>query len=633
MKRRGTRKLPIYLTLGACALAVAAGGLLARGSAQQVFADEAQEIGRLLLEQTDALGNKVTVPVEYDGEKYMLKDLLRNIFVCDASGARSEQEVMRTNFPVYTSYTGVFDDGMAISVYQNAIKAYDFYTSAMVGEDFLGLNGRNDDVAGNLSERREEMPFYLNVHFNAGGMRFNAAYTPLDNVNAGVMIVGDGDNTNSYNVRQYDLYHQGVATDVISHEYQHGITQHVANLNIGGDPGAINEAISDIFGALIEGHDPSEEEFWSMGESCTVKAAAMRSVKSPRTVGHSLGAETMSDKMVCKHNRHTNACDNGYVHYNSTIISHLQYTAYEQYPEFFTRERIARLWFETLKRIPSNVTFQTFASEFRAAAAALQFEEKAMDAIDYSLYINGILDTGKFHKVSFMNDDGTLLESEIVKNGESAVAPETTPEKPADKTYRYIFEGWDNLLDNVTRDLVLRPVFRAELRYYNVEFLDDSGNVFRLEENVSYSDLESVQNTEGLTPPEKPSTAQYYYEFERWEVDVNETDGRVVITPIYRQRTQVYTVSYQYRGEEYYSVTRPYGTLELVDPPEGCLGWYMDEDCTIAAGGRMVDHNMVLYGKPEHDFAPLIITLFCVGAAVLIGGGVAAFVIIRKKRR
>lgn len=618
----------LFLLLSAGTLAFAlAGACFARAEGVTASADEAApEPGRLELEQTDALGNRVVVPVEFDGETYALKDLVRNIFVCNAASARSYQDLTRTDFPVYTSETGVFDDGMAISIYANTIKAYDFYSAQMVGRDFYGVNGLNDGEK-NLSQRKEEIPLYIDVHFNAAGMRFNAAYTPLEELHAALMVVGDGGDSNS----QSDLYMQGTACDIISHEYQHGITQHTANLNTGGDPGAINEAISDIFGALIEGHDPSEEDFWLMGEDCSARGVAMRSVKDPKNCG-TKGAETLDDKAVCQHRRHNNSCDDGWVHYNSTIISHLQYTAYEQYPEFFTRERIARLWFETLCRIKPDVTFRDFAVEFRAAAVSLQFEEKAMDAIDYSLYVNGFPSTGKFHKVSFMNEDGSLLTSEVVKHGESAVAPEN-PVKAATEEYRYIFDGWDSAFDKVTSDLVVKPIFRTELRYYSVEFLDAAGQIFKQQDNVSYADLDTVKSTEDLTPPEKESTAQFYYEFDHWDVSVDEDNGKVTITPLYREKTQVYTVIYQYRGEEYYSVTRPYGTLELVELPEGCLGWYMDKDCTVAASGRMLDRNMTIYGKPEHDFTPIIITVFCVGAAVLLGGGAAAIIIVKKKQK
>ena len=42
--------------------------------------------------------------------------------------------------------------------------------------------------------------------------------------------------------------------DVVGHELMHGITEHTSNLYYGGEPGALNESMSDVFGQLID-HD------------------------------------------------------------------------------------------------------------------------------------------------------------------------------------------------------------------------------------------------------------------------------------------------------------------------------------------------------------------------------------------
>ena len=42
------------------------------------------------------------------------------------------------------------------------------------------------------------------------------------------------------------------ALDVVGHEMSHGVTQYSANLTYQDEPGALNEAFSDIMGASIE---------------------------------------------------------------------------------------------------------------------------------------------------------------------------------------------------------------------------------------------------------------------------------------------------------------------------------------------------------------------------------------------
>ena len=42
--------------------------------------------------------------------------------------------------------------------------------------------------------------------------------------------------------------------DVTVHEFTHGVTQFTAGLTYQGQSGALNESVSDVFGALVEQH-------------------------------------------------------------------------------------------------------------------------------------------------------------------------------------------------------------------------------------------------------------------------------------------------------------------------------------------------------------------------------------------
>ena len=58
------------------------------------------------------------------------------------------------------------------------------------------------------------------------------------------MTFGDGDN----GVTTYPL----TTLDIAGHEMSHGVTSQTANLVYSGEPGGLNEATSDIFGAMVE---------------------------------------------------------------------------------------------------------------------------------------------------------------------------------------------------------------------------------------------------------------------------------------------------------------------------------------------------------------------------------------------
>ncbi|UNI18192.1 hypothetical protein JDV02_004475 [Purpureocillium takamizusanense] len=75
--------------------------------------------------------------------------------------------------------------------------------------------------------------------------------------------------------------------DVIGHEITHAVTEHTSPLDYNGQPGALNEHISDVFGVMIKQkleNKESQEADWLVGEGCLlpdVKGLALRSMKSP----------------------------------------------------------------------------------------------------------------------------------------------------------------------------------------------------------------------------------------------------------------------------------------------------------------------------------------------------------------
>jgi Zn-dependent metalloprotease len=95
------------------------------------------------------------------------------------------------------------------------------------------------------------------------------------------MVFGDGDGEvfNSFTL----------SLSVIAHELTHGVTQYSANLAYQGQSGALNESVSDVFGALAEqyaaGQDVSAAS-WLIGAGLftdQVQGRALRSMKAPGT--------------------------------------------------------------------------------------------------------------------------------------------------------------------------------------------------------------------------------------------------------------------------------------------------------------------------------------------------------------
>ncbi len=98
------------------------------------------------------------------------------------------------------------------------------------------------------------------------------------------MCFGDGDGTNATYLSK--------SLDVVAHELTHGITEKTANLVYQNDPGALNEAMSDIFGAAIEVYRDGavSANTWKVGEECwtpNTAGDALRYMNNPTTDGDS----------------------------------------------------------------------------------------------------------------------------------------------------------------------------------------------------------------------------------------------------------------------------------------------------------------------------------------------------------
>ena len=65
----------------------------------------------------------------------------------------------------------------------------------------------------------------------------------------------------------------------------------------------------------------------------------------------------------------------------------------------------------------------------------------------------------KMFTVQFLDAKGKAFATQIVLEGRDAKAPKEPPRKASDGKYYYVFKGWDTDFTNVTKDLMVKPVF------------------------------------------------------------------------------------------------------------------------------------------------------------------------------
>lgn len=226
---------------------------------------------------------------------------------------------------------------------------------------FSEVYGRNSvDGAG--------LPLDATVHYG----------TDYDNAfwNGDRMVFGDGDG---------EIFGRFTASlSVIGHELAHGVTQYTAALEYQGQSGALNESISDVFGALVEQYSldqPVEAASWLIGAGLftdEVEGTALRSLKAPGTAYDDdvLGKDPQPDNFA---DYVETSDDNGGVHINSGIPNHAFYLAAAALGGN-AWERVGQIWYDTLSLpLDPRATFAEFAAA-TVTAAVTRYGESSAEA-------------------------------------------------------------------------------------------------------------------------------------------------------------------------------------------------------------------------------------------------------------
>jgi len=247
---------------------------------------------------------------------------------------------------------------------------------AAVNEAYDGLGATYDLYArafGRKSIDGRGMRLDASVHY---GVDYDNAFW-----DGHQMVFGDGDG---------EIFRRFTAAlDVIGHELTHGVTQCEAGLNYRGQPGALNESFSDVFGSLIKqfklGQSAAQAD-WLIGEDLfmkDIKAKAIRSMKAPGTayddpvLGKDPQPGHMRDYVVTDE-------DNGGVHINSGIPNRAFY-------EVAVRLRgnawdmAGRIWYKALtEKLRCDSNFHDVMNSTVTAAGELfgsnSLEQKAVRA-------------------------------------------------------------------------------------------------------------------------------------------------------------------------------------------------------------------------------------------------------------
>lgn len=168
--------------------------------------------------------------------------------------------------------------------------------------------------------------------------------------------------------------HNSLSVDVVAHEYTHAVEAKRSNMLYKGESGAIMEALSDIFGELVEGD--------ALGQSPDWIHNGTRNIIDPSKKGF---PSTYHDKNWKDVSNRTQAGDWGGVHYNSTVLSRATYLMWNGIDgdehKKLSSEELAKLWYRAILMMPSDCTFVECREIVELAAESMNLSSQQVSCV------------------------------------------------------------------------------------------------------------------------------------------------------------------------------------------------------------------------------------------------------------
>lgn len=307
----------------------------------------------------------VTIDTSQSGATYYMEDLTRKMGTFNmnntgntTTGTGGTQSRFSGTDDVWgVSGTGANTEDAGVDAHYGARWTYDYFLNVH-GRN--GINGSGGPGTTAAAANSGTSLITSRVHF---GSNYNNAFWYQNK-----MTYGDGNGS---------TFSPLTTVDIAGHEMTHGVTQFTANLTYANESGALNESMSDVFGAMTELYSRGgtvTSDTWKIGEQSYTPATsgdALRYMDNPHLAGN--GGYTSNDDPDHYSERYTGTADSGGVHINSGIANHAFYLAANGGTHHLSGVVVtgmgttdaARIWYRALS------VYMTSGTNFSAARTAM----------------------------------------------------------------------------------------------------------------------------------------------------------------------------------------------------------------------------------------------------------------------
>lgn len=309
------------------------------------------------------LGDMKTFQVAQSGSSYAMSDTSRGVSIStyNANGQQAgpDQGATAVTSSTLTSWDRGVGPGAAVDAHVYAGVVFDYYKK---------VHARNaiDGAGGAMLSTVHFGQAYDNAFWDGTGMSYGDGGQLFKPLSAGL--------------------------DVVAHEFTHGVTGATSNLNYQGQSGALNEAVSDIFGVFIE-HSllPDPVNNWIMGERIALGSTGIRDFKTPAN------GDQPGNMSVFVNTQQ----DNGGVHINSGIVNNAAFlmTIGGTNPVSKTNvafgigwEKSEALWYRAnTKYFMTTTNFAQAAQGVMQAAKDIALTENEQNIVDCAWKATGVV--------------------------------------------------------------------------------------------------------------------------------------------------------------------------------------------------------------------------------------------------
>lgn len=254
----------------------------------------------------------VTISTSQSGSTYYMEDLTRKMGTFNMNSTGNESTGTGGTQSRFTDTDDNWNTTIqraGVDAHYGAAKTYDYYKN-IHGRN--GIDGAGGPGTTTAAANSSISLIVSRVHFGSSG-RYNNAFWYNNQ-----MSYGDGDGT---------TFSPLTTTDICGHEMTHGVTERTANLTYSKESGALNESMSDIFGAMVEAYSDGavSSDTWKIGEDSytpSTSGDALRRMDSPNSVGD---PDHYSLRLYPGTCTPSSSNDNCGVHTNSSISNHAFY--------------------------------------------------------------------------------------------------------------------------------------------------------------------------------------------------------------------------------------------------------------------------------------------------------------------